>query len=93
MRRLLAVLTIGLLTVEVPNLAWAQEAPQQAGGPTFTLSVTHVNLVLTNVAVRDKKTGELVKGLKASDFQHPRGQKAADRRAASTTRASTRPPR
>ena len=40
---------------------------QQTGEGTFTLKV-QANIVLTNVVVRDKKTGEVVKGLKASDF-------------------------
>jgi VWFA-related protein len=34
----------------------------------YTLSI-NANIVLTNVVVRDKKTGALVKDLKASDFQ------------------------
>ena len=38
---------------------------QAQGG--FTLKVNS-ELVLTNVVVRDSKTGELVSGLKASDF-------------------------
>lgn len=41
-------------------------AQQTQGG--YTLSV-NANIVLTNVVVRDRKTGALVKGLKASDFQ------------------------
>jgi len=41
-------------------------AQQTSGG--YTLSVS-ANIVLTNVVVRDKKTGALVKDLKASDFQ------------------------
>jgi VWFA-related protein len=45
----------------------AQQAPQQGGGQTFVLHAT-ANIVLTNVVVRDKKTGAVVKGLKASDF-------------------------
>jgi len=44
----------------------AQQAQQNQGG-TFTLKVQS-EIVLTNVVVRDKKTGEVVKGLKASDF-------------------------
>jgi VWFA-related protein len=40
---------------------------QQTGEGTFKLSV-NANIVLTNVIVRDKKTGAVVKGLKASDF-------------------------
>ncbi|GGG88577.1 VWA domain-containing protein [Edaphobacter dinghuensis] len=42
-------------------------AQQQASDGTFTLKVQS-DIVLTNVVVRDKKTGEVVKGLKASDF-------------------------
>lgn len=42
---------------------WAQ----QDNAPIPTIKVES-NIVLTNVVVRDKKTGEVVKGLKASDF-------------------------
>jgi VWFA-related protein len=42
-------------------------AQQQGPAGTFTLKVQS-DIVLTNVVVRDKKTGEVVKGLKASDF-------------------------
>jgi VWFA-related protein len=42
-------------------------AQQAAGDGTFTLKIQS-DIVLTNVVVRDKKTGEVVKGLKASDF-------------------------
>jgi VWFA-related protein len=41
---------------------------QQTGEGTYVMKVNS-NIVLTNVVVRDKKTGEVVKGLKASDFQ------------------------
>src|SRR6201987_5291234 len=61
MRRLIAVALIGLMT-ELPGFA-----QQQAGDGTFTMKV-QTDIVLTNVVVRDKKTGEVVKGLKASDF-------------------------
>ena len=44
----------------------AQDAAPPPGG-SFTLTV-NANIVLTNVVVRDKKTGAVVKGLKASDF-------------------------
>jgi VWFA-related protein len=40
---------------------------QEAASPTYVLKVDS-NIVLTNVIVRDKKTGAVVKGLKASDF-------------------------
>ena len=46
----------------------AQNQTRQTGESNFTLTV-NTNIVLTNVVVRDKKTGEVVKGLKASDFQ------------------------
>ena len=81
MRQLVAALTIGLLGLQTPFGALAQsqtstpssaqangQSGGQANGSTFTLSI-NTNLVLTNVVVRDKKTGQLVKGLKASDFQ------------------------
>ena len=42
-------------------------AQQPSGDGTFTLKVQS-DIVLTNVVVRDKKTGAVVKGLKASDF-------------------------
>jgi len=41
------------------------DQPQSAG--SYTLKVNS-DLVLTNVVVRDKKTGEVVRGLKQSDF-------------------------
>ena len=41
-------------------------AQQTTGGYTLTVNA---NIVLTNVVVRDRKTGALVKDLKASDFQ------------------------
>ena len=40
---------------------------QQDSAPVPTIKVES-NIVLTNVVVRDKKTGDVVKGLKASDF-------------------------
>ncbi|MFC6646643.1 VWA domain-containing protein [Granulicella cerasi] len=44
----------------------AQEAAPQANGG-YTLKINS-NMVLTNVVVRDAKTGEVVKGLTAADF-------------------------
>jgi VWFA-related protein len=63
MRRVLAAVMVGLMAGS-PGMVWAQQ-PDQSGG--FTLKV-QTNIVLTNVVVRDKKTGEVVKGLKQSDF-------------------------
>jgi VWFA-related protein len=40
---------------------------QQPNGQSFTLTVNS-DLVLTNVVVRDRKTGEVVRGLTAKDF-------------------------
>jgi VWFA-related protein len=84
MQRTIATITIGALwltTLSAPmNLAAQTQAPtpqnsasnmqtdtQQTGDSTFHMKV-ETNIVLNNVVVRDKKTGELVKGLKASDF-------------------------
>jgi VWFA-related protein len=44
-----------------------QQQPPDNGSSTFTLKVNS-DLVLTNVVVRDKKTGEVVKGLAEKDF-------------------------
>src|SRR5277367_5259309 len=59
----LAGVLVGLLAGS-PTLLIAQ---QQAGSQVTTIKV-QTNIVLTNVVVRDKKTGEVVKGLKPSDF-------------------------
>ena len=61
MQRLMAAILIGVMAGS-PGLA-----QQQAPDGTFTLKVQS-DIVLTNVVVRDKKTGEVVKGLKSSDF-------------------------
>jgi VWFA-related protein len=62
----IAMLGIGEPTLFVQPLRAQQEArPDVQGGFTLT---AQSNIVLTNVVVRDKKTGEVVKGLKASDF-------------------------
>jgi VWFA-related protein len=53
-----------IVTVFLCLAARAQDQPDQG---TFTLKVES-NLVLTNVIVRDKKTGELVRGLTRNDF-------------------------
>jgi len=61
-----AVLTVGLAIspAGVPLPAMAQQE-----GAGITTIVANVNRVLTNVVVRDKKTGALIKDLKPSDFQ------------------------
>jgi VWFA-related protein len=47
--------------------AAGQQGPQANGAGGFSLKV-NANIVLNNVVVRDRKTGAIVKGLKASDF-------------------------
>jgi VWFA-related protein len=58
---------IAALALAVPGSA--QQAAQVSNAPQggFTLKLNS-DLVLTNVVVRDAKTGELVQGLKQSDF-------------------------
>src|SRR5580698_8134429 len=63
MRRVAAAIMIGLMAGS-PGMGRTQQ-PNASG--TFTMKV-QTDIVLTNVVVRDKKTGEVVKGLKASDF-------------------------
>ena len=63
MREVVAAMLVGMLA-GAPAMGLAQQ-PDANG--TFTLKVQS-DIVLTNVVVRDKKTGEVVKGLKASDF-------------------------
>jgi VWFA-related protein len=62
---------IAAMALAVPGAgpALAQNAEQVSNTPQggFTLKVNS-DLVLTNVVVRDAKTGELVRGLKQSDF-------------------------
>ncbi len=67
MRRVMAaVLVVGMVgsPAGVPVAAVAQ----QGGSPVMTIK-TNVDRVLTNVVVRDKKTGAVIKSLKESDFQ------------------------
>jgi VWFA-related protein len=53
--------------VGAQTLAPALAQQVDNGGQGYTLKINR-DIVLTNVVVRDKKTGEVVKGLKASDF-------------------------
>src|SRR5271156_1178621 len=66
-----AITTGALWLAMVPGQAQDPTAPpngaQQTGEGTYHLNVS-ANIVLTNVVVRDKKTGALVKDLKPSDF-------------------------
>jgi len=68
MRRVIAaVLAAGMVVspAGVPLTAGAQSPASNARTQTL---VANVNRVLTNVVVRNKKTGELIKGLKETDF-------------------------
>jgi VWFA-related protein len=58
---------VGLMAVILAGSPVGGGAQQQSGDGTFTLKV-QTDIVLTNVVVRDKKTGAVIKGLKASDF-------------------------
>jgi VWFA-related protein len=64
--------TLALLSLGAPGVQpiAAQQANQVSNTPQggFVLKA-NADLVLTNVVVRDSKTGELVKGLKQSDFK------------------------
>lgn len=62
-QRVMAATLTGLMA-GTPAIGRAQQTNPDG---TFTLKVQS-DIVLTNVVVRDKKTGDIVKGLKASDF-------------------------
>ena len=61
-----ALLTASLLLTSAP-CSRAHAQPDSGSAQPYTLKV-NTDLVLTNVIVRDKKTGAVVTGLKASDF-------------------------
>ena len=66
LRRLTALALMGILGV-MP-MAAQDQAPATDTQTAYTLKVDS-DLVLTNVVVRDRKTGEVVRGLTANDFQ------------------------
>jgi VWFA-related protein len=69
MQRVAAAALIGLLGFGNPLLAAAQASQGQVEDQNGRNVITvNANIVLTNVVVRDKKTGALVTGLKPSDF-------------------------
>jgi len=73
MRRLVAAVMAGVVGMGGPvgaaqtAVPVSQDVQQGPGQGTYRLNL-NANIVLTNVVVRDKKTGAVVKGLKASDF-------------------------
>jgi VWFA-related protein len=67
MRRAIAAVLVAGMTVSPAGVPVAAVAQQSAGDGTYVIKKV-VDRVLTNVVVRDKKTGALIKGLKMSDF-------------------------
>ena len=67
-RAIAAVLVVGMAAspAGVPMAAVAQQPVSNTKTETL---VANVNRVLTNVVVRDKKTGAVIKGLTQGDFQ------------------------
>src|SRR6202451_2700964 len=59
---------VALLGVLAATSVTAQDQAQTDEQTAYTMKVNS-DLVLTNVVVRDKKTGEVVRGLTADDFQ------------------------
>jgi VWFA-related protein len=69
LRKFTSVAFLGLAVLAALSAAAQDQSPAQPDTQdAYTLRVNS-DLVLTNVVVRDKKTGEVVRGLKASDFQ------------------------
>jgi VWFA-related protein len=69
LRRSTAIAFLGLAVLAaLPAAAQDQSPSQPDTRGAYTLKVDS-DLVLTNVVVRDRKTGEVVRGLTASDFQ------------------------
>ncbi len=66
-QRMLAATLCGVLSLTALLSATAQDPGTPPAQSEYTLTV-NANIVLTNVVVRDKKTGAVVKGLTASDF-------------------------
>ena len=66
MRRVVAAVLATGMAVTPAGMSPAAMAQQDSGVVTIK---TTVDRVLTNVIVRDKKTGAVIKGLKQSDFQ------------------------
>jgi VWFA-related protein len=74
MKTRVSTIVLALLLASTPGLpqnqSQSQDQTQQppSNSSTFTLKVNS-DLVLTNIVVRDKKTGEIVRGLTANDFK------------------------
>jgi VWFA-related protein len=75
MRRYVATVMAAMMAVGLPAqqssapvVQQSGQQPQESGPGMYTMQI-NTDIVLTNVVARDKKTGAVVKGLKASDFQ------------------------
>jgi VWFA-related protein len=67
--RLISIALIGLVgAMQIAAQNQTQDDQTQNTQTAYTLKVDS-DLVLTNIVVRDKKTGEVVRGLTANDFQ------------------------
>ena len=75
MRRVVATVLVAGMAFSPAGMPLPAVAQQQGGNGTLTIK-RNVVRVLTNVTVRDKKTGEVIKGLKQSDFQILEDKKA-----------------
>ena len=68
MRRVMAAVLVAGMVVSPAGVPISAMAQQPVSNVKSKPLVAYVNRVLTNVVVRNKKTGELIKGLKESDF-------------------------
>ena len=69
-RRMVAGIALLALGVPAAQPLFAQDSSQLSNTPQGGFVITaNAELVLTNVVARDSKTGEVVKGLKQSDFK------------------------
>ncbi len=73
MRKLVAAVLAGWMAGGAAGVPMPAAQAQQGGTTTI---VANVNRVLTNVVVRDRKTGAVIRGLQASDFQIIEDKKA-----------------
>jgi VWFA-related protein len=68
MQRVMAAVLVAGMVVSPAGVPISAMAQQPVSNVKSKPLVAYVNRVLTNVVVRNKKTGELIKGLKESDF-------------------------
>src|ERR1700733_11473642 len=64
-----SVALLGLTVLAATSITAQDQNPPQPDEQTAYTMKVNSDLVLTNVVVRDKKTGEVVRGLTAGDFQ------------------------